>query len=206
MATAQSAGIDRKLQGYRIAMLLTDGVEQVEYTSPRRFLETHGARVTLVAPKQKGDKIQGFQHLTPADQFEVELNVDEAKSDDFDALILPGGVANPDQLRSQPQAVDFVRGFARQEKPIAAICHGPWTLINAGIASGKHMTSWPSLQADLRNAGADWSDEPVVVDGKLVTSRKPDDLTRFNDAILEQLSGKAMTAGKTVSNVGRLPG
>ena len=197
MAIAQSADI----KGCRVAMLLTDGVEQVEYTSPRDFLEAHCARVTLIAPKKKGDKIQGFRHLIPADQFEVELGVDEAKPDDFDALVLPGGVANPDQIRSQPKAVDFVRGFARQEKPIAAICHGPWTLINAGIVAGKHMTSWPSLQADLRNAGADWSDEPVVIDGKLVTSRKPDDLDRFNDAILAQLA-----RGTSSPKMGNLPG
>ena len=177
-----------------------------KYTSPRRFLEERGAKVTLVAPKVKGAKIQGFNHLSLGDTFEVEADVGQARSDDFDALVLPGGVANPDQLRSQPKAVEFVRDFARQEKPIASICHGAWTLINAGLTAGKRMTSWPSLRADLRNAGAEWSDEPVVVDGKLVTSRKPDDLAQFNEAILKQLTGRANPASPSKPNLGDLPG
>ena len=179
-----------ELQGKRIAVLMTDGVEQVEYTRPREFLERHGAQVTLVAPKSKGEPVQGFNHLTPADRFTVELDVKDARPGDFDALVLPGGVANPDQLRLSHEAIQFVREFAREDKPIAAICHGPWTLIDAGVAKGKHLTSWPSLQSDLRNAGAQWTDEPVVVDGKLVTSRKPDDIPQFDDAMMLVFAAK----------------
>lgn len=171
------------LQGKKIAMLLTDGVEEVEYTKPREFLEKKGATVHLVSPKGKGQQIQGFNHLTPDQKFKVEVDVKEAHADDYDGLVLPGGVANPDQLRLSQDAVRFVREFGQKDKPIAAICHGPWMLINAGIAKGKHLTSWPTLQTDLKNAGADWSDQPVVVDGKLVTSRKPDDIPAFNEHI-----------------------
>lgn len=177
----------QELQGRRIAMLMTDGVEQVEYTEPRRFLEQHGAQVTLISPKAKGENIQGFNHLTPGDRFQVEMDVRDARPVEFDALVLPGGVANPDQLRLSMESITFIREFAREDKPIAAICHGPWTLIDAGIAKDKRMTSWPSLQEDLRNAGANWTDDEVVVDGKLVTSRKPDDIPAFNRALLKEL-------------------
>jgi protease I len=176
------------LAGKRIAILMTDGVEQVEYTRPREFLEKHGARCTLIAPKSRGDQVQGFNHLTPADRFAVEMSVEDARPADFDALVLPGGVANPDQLRLSSEAIEFIREFARADKPIAAICHGPWTLIDAGIAQGKRMTSWPTLREDLKNAGAQWVDEQVVVDGKLVTSRKPDDIAAFDEALLERLT------------------
>ncbi|MEC5384313.1 type 1 glutamine amidotransferase domain-containing protein [Uliginosibacterium sp. H3] len=179
------------LSGRQIAMLLTDGVEQVEYTDPRKFLEAHGARVTLISPKFRGDSIQGFNHLSPGDQFEVEMDLRDARPEDFDALVLPGGVANPDQLRTNVTAITFIREFARENKPIAAICHGPWTLIDAGLTQGKRMTSWPSLKEDLCNAGAEWSDEAVVVDGKLVTSRKPADIPAFSDAILRKLTQAA---------------
>jgi protease I len=175
------------LQGKRIAVLMTDGVEQVEYTAPRTFLEQQGASVILVSPKGVGEEIQGFNHLAPGDKFRVEMNVRDAKPADFDALVLPGGVANPDQLRLSQEAISFIRDFGDEDKPIAAICHGPWTLIDAGIAESKHMTSWPTLQTDLRNAGAEWTDEQVVVDGKLITSRKPDDLQAFNQALLKEL-------------------
>jgi protease I len=187
MATTQASGS----KGKRIAVLMTDGVEQVEYTRPREFLEKHGAQVTLISPKAKGDKVQGFNHLDKGDTFAVEMNVKDAKPGDFDALVLPGGVANPDALRLSKESIAFIRDFAAQDKPIAAICHGPWTLIDAGVAEGKHMTSWPSLQTDLRNAGTDWSDEKVVVDGRLVTSRKPDDIPAFNDALWKQVEGGA---------------
>ncbi|HJW26803.1 MAG TPA: type 1 glutamine amidotransferase domain-containing protein [Rhodocyclaceae bacterium] len=176
------------LQGKRVAVLMTDGVEQVEYTGPRGFLEEHGAQVTLLSPKAKGEEIQGFNHLSPGDRFPVDMDVRDARPDEFDALVLPGGVANPDQLRLSPAAIGFIREFARENKPIAAICHGPWTLIDAGVAQGKHVTSWPSIKEDLRNAGAEWSDEPVVVDGKLVTSRKPDDIPAFDQALLQELT------------------
>jgi protease I len=176
------------LQGKRVAILMTDGVEQVEYTGPRSFLEQQGARVTLVSPKASGEEIQGFNHMDLGDKFKVEMDVRDARPDDFDALVLPGGVANPDQLRLSTEAIGFIREFGRGNKPIAAICHGPWTLIDADLVTGKRVTSWPTLQLDLQNAGAEWLDEQVVVDGKLVTSRKPDDIPAFNQAILHELA------------------
>lgn len=176
------------LTGKHVAMLMTDGVEQIEYTGPRTFLEEHGARVTLVAPKAKGDEVQGYNQLLPGERFKVEMDVRDARPVDFDALLLPGGVANPDRLRLSTAAITFIREFAREDKPIAAICHGPWTLIDADIVKAKHVTSWPSLRADLLNAGAEWTDDAVVVDGKLVTSRKPDDLPAFNNALFKELS------------------
>jgi len=176
------------LQGFRVAMLMTDGVEQIEYTSPRKFLERHGAEVTLIAPKAKGDQVQGFNHLVPGERFQVELDVRDARSGDFDALVLPGGVANPDQLRMKQDVIALIRAFQRESKPIAAICHGLWPLIDAGIVVARRVTSWPSLREDLRNAGAHWTDEPVVVDGTLITSRKPDDLPAFNRALMQALA------------------
>ena len=185
---------DQDLRGKRVAILMTDGVEQIEYTSPRTFLEQHGAQVTLVSPKGMGEQVQGYHHFTPGDRFQVELDVHQADSRDFDALVLPGGVANPDQLRLSPESIAFIRNFATEEKPIAAICHGPWTLIDAGVAKASHLTSWPSLQTDLRNAGAEWTDDEVVVDGRLITSRKPDDLPAFNEALLKAIGVDAMAA------------
>jgi protease I len=184
----QSSG--KSLQGKRIAVLMTDGVEQVEYTGPRTFLEQQGANVTLISPKGAGGEIQGFNHLTPAEKFKADMDVRDARPADFDALVLPGGVANPDLLRLSTESITFIRDFGRQNKPVAAICHGPWTLIDADLVKGKRMTSWPSLKTDLRNAGAEWTDEQVVVDGLLVTSRKPDDIPAFNQAIQRQLSAK----------------
>jgi protease I len=177
----------RPLQGKRIAMLMTDGVEQIEYTSPRSFLEGQGATVVLLSPKAAGAEVQGFNQLQAADRFKVDMNVAEAHSVDFDGLVLPGGVANPDQLRMSKEAIAFIRAFDAEDKMVAAICHGPWTLIDAGIATAKHLTSWPSLKRDLTNAGAEWTDDPVVVDARLITSRNPGDLTAFNEAILKQL-------------------
>ncbi|HEX9174365.1 MAG TPA: DJ-1/PfpI family protein, partial [Telluria sp.] len=145
----QSSG---QLQGKRVAFLMTDGVEQIEYTAPRQFLEQNGATVTLISPKGKGEKVQGFNHQDKGDTFTVEMNVSDASPRDFDALVLPGGVANPDMLRLSKESIAFIKNFGDEEKPIAAICHGPWTLIDAGIAQSKHMTSWPSLETDLRNA------------------------------------------------------
>jgi protease I len=178
---------NKPLQGKRVAMLMTDGVEQIEYTSPRSFLEEQGATVVLLAPKPAGDEVQGFNHMQPADRFRVEMNVSDAKPADFDGLVLPGGVANPDQLRMSKEAIDFIRDFDGEDKMVAAICHGPWTLIDAGIATGRHLTSWPSLKRDLMNAGAEWSDDEVVLDARLITSRKPDDLPAFNDMLLKEL-------------------
>jgi protease I len=177
------------LQGKRVAILMTDGVEQVEYTGPRSFLEEQGAQVTLLSPKASGEEIQGMNHMDLGDKFRVEMDVRDARPGDFDALVLPGGVANPDQLRLSTEAIGFIREFGLGNKPIAAICHGPWTLIDADLVTGKRMTSWPTLQIDLQNAGAQWTDEQVVVDGKLVTSRKPDDIPAFNQALLSELAG-----------------
>jgi protease I len=185
MEQVEQAG--KPLQGKRVAMLMTDGVEQIEYTSPRSYLEERGATVVLLSPKDAGQEVQGFNHLQPADRFRVEMNVRDAKPADFDALVLPGGVANPDNLRMSREAIDFIRGFDVEDKPVGAICHGPWTLIDAGIATAKHMTSWPSLKRDLINAGAEWTDDEVVIDARLVTSRKPDDLPAFNDALVKEL-------------------
>ncbi|MBV7539258.1 type 1 glutamine amidotransferase [Duganella sp. sic0402] len=179
--------MSKDLQDKHIAVLMTDGVEQVEYTQPRDFLEQQGARVTLVSVKPKGEQVQGYHHQDPADQFTVELNVRDARPGDFDALLLPGGVANPDTLRLHSEAISFIREFGRENKPIAAICHGPWTLIDAGLVKDRQITSWPSLQQDLQNAGADWRDQEVVTDGTLVTSRKPDDIPAFNDAFKQAL-------------------
>jgi protease I len=178
---------NQPLQGKRVAMLMTDGVEQIEYTSPRSYLEERGATVVLLSPKDAGEEVQGFNHLQPGDKFKVEMNVRDANPTDFDALVLPGGVANPDNLRMSREAIDFIRAFDVEDKPVGAICHGPWTLIDAGIATAKHMTSWPSLKRDLTNAGAEWTDDEVVIDARLVTSRKPDDLPAFNDALVKEL-------------------
>jgi protease I len=188
----------QSLRGVRVAVLMTDGVEQIEYTSPRSFLEQHGAKVVLLSPKNAGEQIQGFNHLSPGDKFTVEKNIKEAKPADYDGLVLPGGVANPDMLRLSPESIAFIRDFAASDLPVAAICHGPWTLIDAGVAKAKQMTSWPSLAVDLRNAGAEWIDDEVVVDGRLITSRKPADLPAFNDAMLKELTaGIGADAGPT---------
>lgn len=171
------------IKGRKVAVLASDGVEQVELTGPVQALRQAGAEVVVVAPKS--GTIQGMNHDQKADRIQVDQSLDSISPDQFDALVLPGGVANPDFLRTQPKAVAFVRHFVDAEKPVAAICHGPWTLIEAGGVRGRRMTSWPSLRTDLRNAGANWVDESVVVDGRLVTSRKPDDLPAFNREMLE---------------------
>jgi protease I len=171
------------LQDCRVAVLATDGVEQVELTEPVAALRKAGARVRIVSPKP--GSIQGMNHDKPADTIRVDVTLEDANADEFDALLLPGGVTNPDSLRIADGAVEFVRAFVDANKPIAAICHGPWTLIDAEGVRGKRVTSWPSLRRDLTNAGAVWTDEPVVKDGRLVTSRKPDDIPAFNTAIIE---------------------
>jgi protease I len=172
-----------ELKGRNIAVLATEGVEQVELIEPVKALKEAGAHVEVVSPKKDG--IQAFKHHDKGDKLPVDTPLDEAKPEEFDGLVLPGGVINPDALRLMPQAIDFVRHFVRDNKPIAAICHGPWTLIDAGGVKGKKMTSWPSLKTDLTNAGAKWVDEQVVVDGSLVTSRKPDDIPAFNKRMIE---------------------
>lgn len=177
-----------RLDGKVIAVLMTDGVEQIEFTSPRDYLQQQGARIELLSPKRAGASVQGFNHDEKADQFTTDKQVADAKPADYDGLLLPGGVANPDALRLDPASIEFIRAYAATDRPIAAICHGPWTLIDAGVAKSKHMTSWPSLQNDLRNAGAEWTDEEVVIDGQLITSRKPDDLPAFNSALHKLLN------------------
>ena len=167
----------------KVAVLLTDGFEQVEMTEPVQALQSVGARPELVSPA-KG-KVQGMNHDEKGDTFPIDVPLDRADPDEYDALLLPGGMKNPDKLRLEPKAIDFVRAFVRSDKPIAAICHGPWTLIDAEGVKGKRMTSWPSLKTDLRNAGANWVDETVVVDGKLVTSRKPDDIPAFTEKMIQ---------------------
>ena len=167
----------RDLEGCRVAFVATDGVEQVELTEPMRALKEAGATVELIAPQ--AGHIQGWNHHDKGDRFPVDKAVERADADAYDALVLPGGVINPDALRLQPAAMEFIRAFVQAGKPIAAICHGPWTLIDAGAVVGYRMTSWPSLKMDLLNAGATWVDEEVVRDNRLVTSRKPDDLPAF---------------------------
>ncbi len=175
-----------KLNGKRVAILATDGFEQVELTEPRKALEQAGAQADLVSPAS--GKVKGWQHTKWGDELPVDVPLDQARPEDYDALLLPGGVMNPDKLRMNEKAVAFVRHFVQSGKPIAAICHGPWTLIEAGGTQGRTMTSWPSLQTDLKNAGASWVDQEVVVDKGLVTSRKPDDIPAFNKKMIEEFA------------------
>jgi len=174
------------IKGKRVAFLATDGVEEVEYTEPRQAVEGAGGTAELIS-LEDGD-IQAVNHMDKAGTYPVDHVVRDANPDDYDALVLPGGVANPDFLRVDPDAVAFVRAFMASGKPVAAICHGPWTLVEAGVVGGRTLTSWPSLRTDLTNAGATWVDEQVHVDGHLVTSRKPDDLKAFCDALLTEVA------------------
>jgi protease I len=167
----------KALGGKRIAILCTHGVEQSELTEPREALEKAGAETDLVSPA--AGKIQAMQHDEKGDKFDVDVELKSANPDDYDALVLPGGVANPDELRIIPEAVKFVRLFFDSRKPIASICHGPWMLVEADIAQDHTLTSWPSLRTDIRNAGGNWVDQEVVQDGQITTSRKPDDLPAF---------------------------
>jgi protease I len=173
-----------KLDGKKIAFLATDGVEQVELTEPRKAVEQEGAETHLISLED--GEIQGFEHLDKADRFPVDRTVKDAGADDYDGLVLPGGVANPDFLRADEDAVAFVRAFFDAGKPVGAICHGPWTLVEAGVVDGLTLTSWPSLATDIRNAGGNWVDEEVHVDRGLTTSRNPDDLPAFNEKIVEE--------------------
>jgi len=162
-----------------------EGVERVELTEPWQAVKDAGGEPVLIAPKD--DQVQTFDHLDKAATFPVDVATTDASVDDYDAVVLPGGVANPDQLRTDEAALRFVRAFLESGKPVAAICHAPWTLIEAGVVDGRRLTSWPSLRTDLRNAGAEWVDEQVVVDGNLITSRKPDDLEAFNRTLVGAL-------------------
>lgn len=172
----------KTLDGLQVAILVTDGVEQVEMTEPRKALDAAGARTRLVSPKEGQVKAWNFTEW--GDSFPVDMQLDQAWPEDFNALLLPGGVINPDTLRTLSAAVAFVKGFFDAGKPVASICHGPWTVIEAGGARGRRLTSWPSLRTDLQNAGAQWVDEEAVVDHGLVTSRNPDDIPAFNKAVI----------------------
>jgi protease I len=178
--------MDKQLSGKTVAILVADGFEQVEMTEPRAALEAAGARTRIVSPSAR--QVQGWKHYDKADKFDVDTPLDEARADEFDALLLPGGVANPDQLRMMPKAVNFVREFFEAGKPVAAICHGLWPMIDAGVVEGRTVTSWPSLRADLTNARAKWVDQEVVTDNGLVTSRKPDDIPAFNRKMIEEFA------------------
>ena len=172
-------------QGKRVAILVTDGFEQVELTAPKEALEKAGISAEIVSAK--AGKVRGWNHTTPADEFPVDRTFDSIRMDDYDALLLPGGVVNSDTIRTDEMAQELVRDAARENKTIAVICHGGWLLISADLVRGKRMTSWPSLVDDLKNAGAQWVDEQVVVDGRLISSRKPDDLPAFNEALIKAL-------------------
>jgi protease I len=178
--------MNEQLRGKKIAFLATDMFEEVELTEPWKALEEAGAEVELISLAE--GEIQGFDHYDKAGRFEVDGTVEEASASDYDGLVLPGGVGNPDTLRTDENAVHFVREFFEQGKPVGAICHGPWMLVEAGVVKGRTLTSWPSLQTDIRNAGGDWVDEQVHVHNGLVTSRKPDDLAAFNAKLIEELA------------------
>ena len=173
-----------ELNNCRVAILVADGFEQVELTEPRKALEQAGAKTEVISPNK--DKVKGWNHKEWGEEIKVDVPIEQARAVNYNALLLPGGVMNPDNLRMNEAVLNFVREFFQTGKPVAAICHGPWTLIDAGVARGRKMTSWPSLRTDLRNAGVDWVDQEVVVDNGLVTSRKPDDIPAFNRKMIEE--------------------
>ncbi len=186
------------LQGKKVAILVTNGFEQSELLEPRKALDQAGATTKVVSPA--GKQVKGWNHKEWGNDVPVDVPLTSAKAEEFDALLLPGGVMNPDQLRMQPEAVAFVKHFTDAGKPVAAICHGPWTLVEAGAVRGRTMTSWPSLKTDLKNAGAKWVDKEVVSDGNLVTSRKPDDIPAFNREMIRlfgQGAGQSRELRKT---------
>jgi protease I len=175
-----------ELKGKRVAIVATNMVEQVELLEPRKALDEAGAKTDLISIKP--GEIQGFNHYDKADKIPVDRTIEEVSADEYDALLLPGGVGNPDTLRTDENVVSFVRDFFEQGKPVAAICHGPWTLVEAGAVRGRTLTSWPSVQTDIRNAGGNWVDEEVHVDQGLITSRKPDDIPAFNAKMIEEFA------------------
>jgi protease I len=177
---------EQKLKGKKVAIVAADMVEQVELVEPRKALEEAGAETELISLKP--GEIRGFNHFDPADTFKVDRTAEEVDASDYDALLLPGGVGNPDQLRGDENVVSFIRDFFEAGKPVAVICHGPWTLVEAGVVKGRTLTSWPTLQTDIRNAGGIWVDQEVVVDQGLVTSRKPDDIPAFNAKMIEEFA------------------
>ena len=188
------------LSGKKVAILVADGFEQVELTGPKQALEEAGAETQIVSPQKK--VVKGWNHTEWGDEFDVDVALEKANANDFDALLLPGGVMNPDKLRRNEQALAFVKAFFAKGKPVGAICHGPWTLIDAGLVKGREMTSYHSIQTDLRNAGAKWTDSEVVVDNGLVTSRNPDDIPAFNKKLIEEFAegrhSKSRTTGQSV--------
>jgi protease I len=184
----------QRIEGRRVAVLVDNGFEQVELEKPIKALRDAGAEAVIVSPQK--EKVKGWQHTDWGDEFDVDVHLDSAHAGDFDALVLPGGQMNPDNLRMNERAVSFARGFFDAGKPVAAICHGPWLLVEADVVRGRRMTSWPSLRTDLRNAGAEWVDESVVVDSGLVTSRKPEDLPDFNRKMVEEIA-EGVHAGQT---------
>jgi protease I len=186
--------MEKKLDGKKVAILVADGFEQVELTEPKKALEAAGATIEIVSPAD--GRVQGWNHDEKADLFSVDMPLKRARSDDYDALLLPGGVRNPDQLRMLTRAVEFVDGFFAAGKPVAAICHALWTLVEAGVVKGRRITSWPSLKTDLLNAGADWVDREVVVDHGLVTSRKPADIPAFNHKMIEEFAAQRYSRRK----------
>ncbi len=175
---------EQKLKGKKVAILAADMFERVEFEQPRKALEDAGAETEVVSIHS--GEIQGFDHFDPANTIKVDKTVEEVSPDDYDALLIPGGVGNPDQLRGDENAVNFVRDFAQAKKPMAVICHGPWMLVESGVVRGRRVTSWPTLQTDIRNAGGEWVDKEVVVDEGIVTSRKPDDIPAFNKKMIEE--------------------
>lgn len=185
-----------RIDGKRVAILATNGFEQAELLEPKRALEDAGATTTVVS--LEGGEIKGWNQKNWGESVPVDKTVDECSADDFDALMLPGGVMNPDKLRMDQRAVEFVRGFFEQGKPVGAICHGPWLLVEADVVQNRRMTSWPSLKTDLRNAGANWEDSECVVDDGLVTSRKPGDIPAFNSKLIEEIG-----EGKHAHNANR---
>jgi protease I len=187
------------LQGKTIAILATDGFEQVELTKPKKALEEAGAKTQVVSPNPK--KIKGWDKKNWGEEVSVDVKLDSADPAQYDALLLPGGVMNPDHLRMNPDAVKFVKHFFEHAKPVAAICHGPWMLVEAGAVRGRTITSWPSLKTDIRNAGGTWVDEEVVVSNGVVTSRKPDDIPAFNRQIIDLFSKGAGASGKSERKV-----
>jgi protease I len=178
--------MDKVLKGKKVAILVANGFEQVELTEPKKALENAGATIEIVSPSEP--EVQGWNHDEKADSFRVDMPLSRARSDDYDALVLPGGVRNPDQLRTMMRAVEFIDGFFATGKPVAAICHAPWTLIDSEKVKGRTLTSWPSLKSDLINAGAHWVDREVVVDNGLITSRKPADIPAFNKKMIEEFA------------------
>jgi protease I len=192
-----------ELKGKKVAFLFAEGVEQVELTEPLKSVREAGGEPTLVS-LEKGE-VQMFNHLDKGDTIEADLGAGDADPSDFDALVLPGGVANPDFLRGSEDAVNFTRGFFEQHKPVGVICHGPWTLVEADVVRERTLTSWPTLQTDLRNAGANWVDEEVVVDNGLVSSRKPDDLPAFCSKLVEEIA-EGEHRGQTATSREAVPG